>query len=39
VHLESAYDSATIRRDLAARLLFDEISRKGKPASVQDGLR
>jgi hypothetical protein len=39
VHLDRAYDSATIRRDLAARLLFGEISRKGKPAPVQAGLR
>jgi hypothetical protein len=39
VHLDHAYDSATIRRDLAAYLLFGEIPRKGKPAPVQPGLR
>lgn len=39
VHLDRAYDSTTIRRDLAARLLFGEIARKGKPAPVQAGLR
>jgi hypothetical protein len=39
VHLDRAYDSATTRRDLAARLLLGEISRKGRPAPVQAGLR
>jgi transposase len=34
VHLDRAYDSLTTRRELEARSLISEISRKGKPAPV-----
>jgi hypothetical protein len=39
VHLDRAYDSATTRRELAARWLVGEISQKGKPAPFKVGLR
>ncbi len=39
VHLDRAYDSATTRRELAARWLVGEISQKGKPAALKAGLR
>jgi transposase len=39
VHLDRAYDSATTRRELAARWLVGEISQKGKPAPMRAGLR
>jgi len=39
VHLDRAYDSAATHEKLAARLLFGEVSRKGKPAPVQADLR
>ena len=39
VHLDRAYDSATTRRDLAARWLVGEISQKGKPAPLRAGMR
>jgi hypothetical protein len=34
VHLDRAYDSLTTRRELEARYLISEISRKGKPTPV-----
>ena len=39
VHLDRAYDSDATREKLAARRLFGEISRKGKPAPLRAGLR
>ena len=39
VHLDRAYDSATTRRELAARRLVGEISQKGKPAPLKAGMR
>src|SRR5215218_2717996 len=39
VHLDRAYDSATTRRELAARRLVGEISKKGKPAPLKAGMR
>jgi hypothetical protein len=39
VHMDRAYDSATTRRELAARWLVGEISEKGKPAPLKAGMR
>jgi hypothetical protein len=38
VHLDRAYDSARVHRDLAARCLAGKISQKGKPAPITAGL-
>ena len=37
--MDRAYDSATTRRELAARRLVGEISKKGKPAPLKAGMR
>jgi hypothetical protein len=39
VHMDCAYDSATTRRELAARWLVGEISEKGQPAPLKAGMR
>lgn len=39
VHLDRSYDSATTRREQAARRLIGEISHEGEPAPFKAGLR